>query len=56
MPAIERPRTISRFFECTELDRESPSLTLFAWCDEEQPMSAAGAKSSTHPVATETRR
>ena len=57
MPAIESPATISRFFGCVELDGESPWLTaLAAWCDEEQPTSAAGAKSSTHNAATEATR
>ena len=42
---------------CVELDGESPWLTpLAAWCGEEQPPSAAGAKSSTHNAATEATR
>ncbi len=57
MPAIESPGTISRFFGCVELDGESPWLpALAAWCDEEQPTSAAGAKSSTHNAAMEATR
>ena len=57
MPAIEWPRTISRFFACADLDREMPWLTsLPARCEEEQPTSAAQAKSSPHAARTETMR